>query len=77
VTIAGIVQPALFRLIRFTLQFGHCGQKPDGSSSMSAGIDQPKLFQMKQIFAQRSVSCRGIDLSADIGKLALPPPATA
>jgi hypothetical protein len=40
---------------------------------MSAGIDQPKPFQMKQIIAQRSVSRRGIDLRADISKLAFPP----
>jgi hypothetical protein len=40
---------------------------------MSAGIDQPKPFQMKQIIAQRSVSRRGINLCADIGKLAFPP----
>jgi hypothetical protein len=40
---------------------------------MSAGIDQPKPFQMKQIIAQRSVSRRGIDLCADIGKLTFSP----
>src|ERR1039458_3850134 len=64
---------ALFRLIRFTLKLLRCAQEPHGSSSMAAGIDQPKPFQMKQIIAQSTVSRRGIDLSADIGKLAFPP----
>ncbi len=58
VTIAGIAQlalfrlippysTALFRLIRFTLQLRRCTQEPHGSSAVSAGIDQPKSFQMK------------------------------
>jgi transcriptional regulator with XRE-family HTH domain len=84
VPIAGIAQiaffrlippysTALFRLIRFTLKLLRCAQEPLGSSSMAAGIDQPKPFQMRQIIVQRSVSRRGIDLSADSGKLACPP----
>jgi hypothetical protein len=56
VTIAGIAQIALFRLIRFTLKLLRCTQESHGSMSMAAVIDQPKPFQMKQIIAQRSVS---------------------
>jgi len=38
---------ALFRLIRSTLQLRRCTQEPHGSPAVSAGIDQPKSFQMK------------------------------
>ena len=44
VTIAGIAQIALFRLMRFTLKLLRRAQEPHGSSSMAAGIDQPKPF---------------------------------
>ena len=61
---------ALFRLIRFTLQLRRCGQKPHGPSTMSAGIDQPKSFQMKQIVTQSTVSHSRIDLRANTGEWA-------
>jgi hypothetical protein len=51
----------------------HCAQKPHGSSSVPARIDQSKFLQMTRIIAQRSVSRMGIDLNADSGKLAFPP----
>ena len=64
---------ALFRLIRFAPKLRRRAQKPHGSSSVSARIDQSKFLQMTQIVAQRSVSRMGIDLNADSGKLAFPP----
>ena len=50
-----------------------CAQKPHGSSSCSATIDQSRSLQMMQLIAQSSVNCMGIDLNADSGKLAFPP----
>jgi hypothetical protein len=64
---------ALFRLIRFAPKLRRCAQKPNGSSSVSARIDQSKFLQMTRIMAQHSVSRMGIDLNADSGKLAFPP----
>ena len=64
---------ALFRLIRFAPKLRRRAQKPHGSSSVSARIDQSKFLQMTQIIAQRSVSRMEIDLNADSGKLAFPP----
>ena len=64
---------ALFRLIRFAPKLRRCAQKPHGSSSVPARIDQSKFLQMAQIIAQRSISRMGIDLNADSGKLAIPP----
>lgn len=49
---------ALFRLIRFTLKLLRCAQEPHGSSSMAAGIDKPKSFQMKHIIPQSTVGDR-------------------
>jgi len=49
---------ALFRLIRFILKLWRCTQKPNGSSTVSAGIDQPKPFQMEQIVPQSTVGNR-------------------
>ena len=63
---------ALFRLIRFAPKLRRCAQKPHGSSSVPARIDQSKLLQMAQIIAQRSISRMEIDLNADSGKLAFP-----
>jgi hypothetical protein len=64
---------ALFRLIRFVPKLRRCAQKPHGSSSVSARIDQSKFLQMTRIIAQRSASCMRIDLNADSGELAFPP----
>jgi transcriptional regulator with XRE-family HTH domain len=64
---------ALFRLIRFAPKLRLCAQKPRGSLSVSARIDQSRFLQMTRIMAQRSVSRMGIDLNADSGKLAFPP----
>ena len=69
VTIAGIAQialfrlippysTALFRLIRFTLKLRRCAQKPHGSSTVSARINHAKSFQMKQIVPQSTVGNR-------------------
>jgi hypothetical protein len=69
VTIAGIAQialfrlippysTALFRLIRFTLKLRRCAQKPHGSSTVSPRINHAKSFQMKQIIPQSTVGNR-------------------
>jgi hypothetical protein len=52
------VQIALFRLIRFILKRWRCAQKPYRSSTMSARLDQPEPFQMKQIVPQSTVCDR-------------------
>jgi hypothetical protein len=69
VTIAGIAQIALFRLIRFTLQLRRRAQKLRGTSTMSARINHAKSFQMKQIVPQSTIGNRRIDLCADIRTL--------
>ena len=61
---------ALFRLIGSAPQLRRCTQEPHGSSTVSAGIDQPKSFQMKQIVAQSTVSHSRIDLRANTGEWA-------
>jgi len=65
---------ALFRLIRFAPKLRLSAQKPHGSSSVSARIDQSKFLQMTQIVVQCSVCYKGIDLNAGSGKLAFIPP---
>jgi len=50
---AGPPYSALFdRLIRvLVVGLWRCGEEPHGSSTVSAGVDQAKPFQMKQIVA--------------------------
>ena len=68
---------ALFRLIRFAPKLRLSAQKPHGSSSMSARIDQSMFLQMTQIVVQSSVRRKGFDMRADIDNLVFLSTATA